>query len=46
VFDDQEEAEQYLKENFKFTNLDLAVIGAMCQRINELNKEQSKNEEK
>ena len=46
VFDAQDEAEQYLKENFKFTNLDLAVIGAMCQRINELNKEQSKNEEK
>lgn len=46
VFDGQEEAEQYLKENFKFTNLDLAVIGAICQRINELNKEQSKNEEK
>lgn len=46
VFDDKDEAEQYLKENFKFTNLDLAVIGAMCQRINELNKEQSKNEEK
>lgn len=46
VFDSREEAEQYLKENFKFTNLDLAVIGAMCQRINELSKEQLKNEEK
>lgn len=46
VFDNREEAEQYLKDNFKLTNLDLAVIGAMCLRINELNKEQLKNEEK
>ena len=45
-FDNREEAEQYLKDNFKFTNLDLAIIGAMCLRINELNKEQLKNEEK
>ena len=46
-FDNQEEAEQYLKDNFKLTNLDLAVIGAMCLRLNELlNKEQLKNEEK
>ena len=46
MFDGQEEAEQYLKENFKLTNLDLAIIGAMCQRINELNSQQLKNEEK
>ena len=46
VFDSREEAEQYLKDNFKFTNLDLAVIGAMCQRLNELKDEQFKNEEK
>lgn len=46
VFDNREKAEQYLKDNFKFTNLDLAIIGAMCQRINELDKEQLKNEEK
>ena len=45
VFDNQEEAEQYLKENFRFTNLDLAIIGAMCQRINELHNQQIKNEE-
>lgn len=38
VFDNKEEAEQYLKDNFKFTNLDLAVIGAMCRRINELSE--------
>lgn len=46
VFDSQEEAEQYLENNFKLTNLDLAIIGAMCQRINELNEKQLKNKEK
>lgn len=39
VFDSQEEAEQYLKENFNLTNLDLSIIGAMCQRLNEINNE-------
>lgn len=38
TFDSQEEAEQYLKENFKLTNLDLSIIGAMCQKLNELSK--------
>ena len=49
VFDSQEEAEQYLKENFSLTNLDLSIIGAMCQKLNDLNeqnKSNSKNEEK
>lgn len=46
VFDSQEEAEQYLKENFKLTNLDLSIIGAMVQRLNEINNEKPKNEEK
>lgn len=46
IFDNQEEAEKYLKDNFKFTNLDLAIIGAMCQRILEINERQPKNEEK
>lgn len=46
VFDTQEEAMEYLNENFKLTNMDLAIIGAMCQRLNELNKQQLKNEEK
>jgi hypothetical protein len=46
AFNSQEEAEQYLKENFKLTNLYLSIIGAMCQRLNELSKEQLKNEEK
>lgn len=45
VFDSQEEAIRYLNENFKLTNMDLAIIGAMCQKLNELNN-QLKNEEK
>lgn len=40
VFDNQEEAEQYLKENFSLTNLDLSIIGAMCQKLNNLCKNQ------
>lgn len=39
VFDSQEEAEQYLKDNVKLTNLDFSIIGAMCQRLDELNKQ-------
>lgn len=46
VFDTQEEAMEYLDEHFKLTNMDLAIIGAMCQRLNELNKQQLKNETK
>lgn len=46
VFDSQEEAEQYLRDNVKMTNLDFAIIGAMCQRLNELNNQSIKNEEK
>lgn len=42
VFDSQEEAEQYLEENFKLTNLDLSIIGAMCQKLNQLYKNQQK----
>lgn len=45
MFDTQEEAEQYLKENFKLTNLDLAIISAIVRRINTLSKENIKNEE-
>jgi hypothetical protein len=40
VFDTQEEAEEYLEENFKLTNLDLTIIGAMCQKLNQLYKNQ------
>ena len=49
VFDTQEEALNYLNEKFKLTNMDLAIIGAMCQRIYELNELENsnlKNEEK
>ena len=40
LFDSQEEAEQYLEENFNLTNLDLSIIGAMCQKLNNLYKQQ------
>jgi hypothetical protein len=40
VFDSQEEAEKYLEENFKLTNLDLSIIGAMCQKLNNIYKQQ------
>lgn len=46
VFDSQEEAIRYLDEHFKLTNMDLAIIGAMCQKLNELNNQRLKNEEK
>jgi hypothetical protein len=49
VFDTREQAETFLDTKFKLTNFDLSIIGAMCQRINELNEldnQQSKNEEK
>ena len=46
MFDTQEQAESFLKLNFKLTNLDLSIIGAMCQKLNDLNNQQLKNEEK
>ena len=46
VFDTREEATNYLNERFKLTNMDLAIIGAMCQKLNELKNQQLKNEEK
>lgn len=42
VFDSQEEAEQYLRDNVKMTNLDFAIIGAICLRLNEINNESPK----
>ena len=45
VFDTQEEAMDYLNEHFKLTNMDLAIIGAMCQKLNELNNQQPNNKE-
>ena len=41
-FDSQEEAEQYLEENFKLKNLELSIIGAMCQKLNNLYKNKQK----
>ena len=46
IFDTREQAETFLEIKFKLTNLDLSIIGAMCQKLNELSKEQLKNEEK
>lgn len=46
VFDTQEQAELFLKLNFKLTNLDLSIIGATCQKLNELSNQQLKNETK
>lgn len=49
VFDTKAQAETFLNTKFKLTNFDLAIIGAMCKRINELNEldnQHSKNEEK
>ena len=46
VFDTREEAVGYLNEHFKLTNMDLSIIGAMCQRLNDLSKQQLKNETK
>lgn len=40
LFDSQKEAEQYLKENFRLTNLELSIIGAMCQKLNNIYKQQ------
>lgn len=43
VFDSQEEAEQYLKENFSLTNLDLSIIGAMCLQLKKLEQREKEN---
>lgn len=43
VFDSQEEAEQYLKENFRLTNLDLSIIGAMCLQLKKLEEKETEN---
>ena len=46
IFDTQEQAETFLEIKFKLTNLDLSIIGAMCQKLNELSNQHLKNEEK
>ena len=46
MFDTQEQAESFLTLNFKLTNLDLSIIGAMCQKLNDLNNQKLKNKTK
>lgn len=49
VFETREQAETFLETKFKLTNFDLSIIGAMWQRLyelNEQNKSNSKNEGK
>ena len=46
MFETQEQAESFLALNFKLTNLDLSIIGAMCQKLNDLYNQQLKNETK
>ena len=49
VFDTQEQAQTFLDTKFKLTNLDLAIIGAMWKRLDEINELDNltfKNEEK
>ena len=43
VFDTREQAQTFLEIKFKLTNLDLAIIGAMCQRLNEINEQDKSN---
>lgn len=45
-FNTQEEAEKFLKENFKFNNFELSIIGAMCSQLNKLEKQMSNNKNK
>lgn len=35
-FNTYEEAEKFLKDNFKFNNFELSIIGAMCSQLNKL----------
>ena len=39
IFDTQEEAEKFLKENFKFNNFELSIIGAMCSQLNKIEQQ-------
>lgn len=43
VFDTREEAELYLEENFKLTNLDLSIIGALCMRLSKISIQLNEN---
>lgn len=50
TFDSREEAENFLKEHFKFNNFELSIIGAMCSQLRDLEIQEelknSKNGEK
>ena len=39
VFDTREQAETFLEAKFNLTNFDLAVIGAMWKRLNEISNQ-------
>jgi hypothetical protein len=39
IFDTEEQAKTFLETKFKLTNFDLSIIGAMCQRLNEINEQ-------
>lgn len=44
LFDTREEAEDFLKEHFKFNNFELSIIGAMCSQLRDLEiQEELKN---
>ena len=42
-FDTKEEAEKFLKENFKFNNFELSIIGAMCSQLNKLEQREKES---
>lgn len=47
LFDSQEEAENFLKENFKFNNFELSILGAMCSQLRAIEiQEELKNAKK
>ena len=36
IFDTQQEAIDFLEENFKLTNMDLTIIGTMSQKLSQI----------
>lgn len=50
VFDNREEAEEFLQENFNLNNFELSIIGAMYSQLRDIILQEelnnSKNEEK
>lgn len=45
-FETQEEAEEFLKENFKFNNFELTIIGAMCIQLSRLEDQMLNNKKR